>query len=132
MRRRVLVAVAAACLLAGCGDSADEDAVRAALTEYTTAMLAGDGAKACARMTPELQEFVTNAYPEARDCKAAVAAIDDHVSAAGGEIEIDDIEVDGDSASALVSSGDEGRGSRQFLRKLSGSWRVDVAPRNTV
>jgi hypothetical protein len=124
--RALALLVAGALALAGCGGSADEDAVRDALTEYVEAMVSGDGRTACARMTETLQDFLLNASPHASDCPEAVAQIDSGADDRG-ELSIDGIAVDGDTARASVAVGG-GAGTRHSLRRVDGDWRVDISP----
>jgi hypothetical protein len=125
--RAAALLVAGALALAGCGGSGDEDAVRDALTEYVDAMADGDGATACARMTEPLQEILLNSTPRASDCAEAVAQID-RGGANRGDVSIDGVEVEGDTARASVAVGGDA-GTRHSLRRVDGEWRVDVSPR---
>jgi len=125
--RALALLVAGGLALAGCGGSGDEDAVRDALTEYTEAITVGDGKTACARMTVPLQETIMNAMPHASDCIEAVAQIDTGPDDKRGELSIDGVVVDGDTARASVAMGG-GAGTRHTLRRVDGDWRVDVSP----
>jgi hypothetical protein len=125
--RALALLVAGGLALAGCGGSGDEDAVRDALTEYTEAITAGDGKTACARMTVPLQETIMNAMPHASDCIEAVAQIDTGPDDNRGELSIDGVVVDGDTARASVAMGG-GAGTRHTLRRVDGDWRVDISP----
>ena len=113
--------------LAGCGSSGDDDAVRQRVTDYLTAFAAGDGTKACARMTVPLQETIMNALPHASDCIEAVAQLDNGPDDDRGELSIDGIVVDGETARASVAMGGDA-GTRHTLRRVDGDWRVDVSP----
>jgi hypothetical protein len=124
--RALALLVAGGLVLAGCGGSGDEDAVRDALTSYVEAVDRGDGKAACARMTESLQLVLLNASPKASDCPEALAQADRGADDRG-ELSIDGIEVDGDTARASVAVGG-GAGTRHLLRRQDGEWRVDVSP----
>ena len=124
--RALALLVAGGLALAGCGGSGDEDAIRDALTEYTEAITAGDGQTACARMTEPLQEVLLNASPRASDCVEAVAQLDTGADNRG-ELSIDGVAVEGDTARASVAVGG-GAGTRHSLRRVDGDWRVDISP----
>jgi hypothetical protein len=124
--RALAFLVAGGLALAGCGGSGDEDAVRDALTEYIEAMGSGDGRTACARMTAPLQELVLNSTPRASDCVEAVAQID-RGDDRRGDASVDGIEVDGDTARASAAVGG-GPGTRHTLRRVNGTWQVDISP----
>ncbi len=125
--RALALLVAGGLALAGCGGSGDEDAVRGALEEYVEALDAGDGKTACARMTVPLQETIMNALPHSSDCIEAVAQLDNGPDDDRGELSIDGIVVDGDTARASVAMGGDA-GTRHTLRRVDGDWRVDVSP----
>lgn len=124
--RALALLVAGGFALAGCGGSADEDAVREALTEYVEAVERGDGKAACARMTEPLQEVLLNASPHASDCPEAIAQVDRGADDRG-DLSIDGITVDGDTARASVAVGG-GAGTRHALRRVDGDWRIDISP----
>jgi hypothetical protein len=125
--RALALLVAGGLALAGCGGSGEEDAVRGAIEEYVQALASGDGKTACARMTVPLQETIMNAVPHASDCIEAVSQIDNGPDDDRGELSIDGVVVDGDTARASVALGG-GAGTRHTLRRVDGDWRVDVSP----
>src|SRR5688572_14895669 len=78
MRAMLLVGVASAVLLAGCGQS-DEEMVEQTVRASMTALAAGDGPAACAHMTPAGQEefgtilgYFVGDRPRERTCTEAV------------------------------------------------------------
>ena len=125
--RALALLVAGGLALAGCGGSGDEDAVRGAIEEYIEALDSGDGKTACARMTVPLQETIMNALPHSSDCIEAVAQLDNGPDDDRGELSIDGIVIDGDTARASVAMGGDA-GTRHTLRRVDGHWLLDVSP----
>jgi hypothetical protein len=111
----VVTALAAACVLSGCGQS-EEERVQQVVREYTGASADGDAEKACALTAPEMfaasggtcEDFVRiNSLPDRRQAGLRQAA--------GTYV----VTLDGDRARA------EGHNLGIFdLRKIDGDWKL--------
>ena len=116
--------------LAGCGKEAtDEDKVRTALLDFSHALAAADGDKACELMTDEFKVlFTSNTDTDAKDCPAAVrtaaAALDKPTADALRAVEVSSVTISGEKATAKISRS-PGVNDTQPLRKVSGTWLVD-------
>ena len=94
-----VVALPAVLLVGGCGTGSD-DLVRRAAEEFTAALAAGDGDRACGLLTERAREDV--------ECSS--------LDVPGGTVE--SVEVWGDAAQVRTSGG------VLFLRELTSGWRV--------
>jgi hypothetical protein len=119
---RLALAVAAVLLLTGCGaENADDKAVRQVVTDYLAAFAAGDGAKACALMLPEVQRSLG-------DCPARLNSAYKNLTAderAQTEaLQVDAVTAAGDNARARLFPGD----SQVAVRKADGRWQIAGVP----
>ena len=119
--------------LAGCGGGGGEDDVEATLNSYVDAFVDGDGAKACSLMSAQTRTQFTNRVKlitKTSDCGKSIETIRKQagptVLAALKKTEVSDVKVDGDTASAKLTSG--ANTSRAQLRKEGGEWRVTAVP----
>jgi hypothetical protein len=151
MRRFVAVIGAASVLaLAGCGGddedgggggsdrgsgsnggnsaSADERAARDTVERYVKALVARDGAAACALQTEEAQEAAAREVPGASSCERAHEMILNALGGRLGQLEeqfekaFTDVEVSGDTAE-FSSPNDPGDVLK--LRREGGGWKID-------
>ncbi|SHK51914.1 hypothetical protein SAMN05443637_107151 [Pseudonocardia thermophila] len=111
MRGRAVVGAAfAAVVLAACGSARDAE-VRTAATAFAAAVADGDGAAACAALTPEARRGVQSF---GRDCAATIVQLPP-----AGIVEA--VQVWGDSAQVRFA------GDVVFLAELGDEWRVRAA-----
>jgi hypothetical protein len=128
--RTTLAVLALVLGLAGCGgETTEEDKVRSALVDFSRALADADGDKACKLMTDEFKLlFAGNTDTNAKDCSAAVrtaaAALDKPTADALRAVEVTDVKITGETATAKVARS-QGVNDTQPLRKLSGKWLVD-------
>jgi len=129
---RVLVVAAALFALAGCGSSdSDDDKIDEALTGYFAALADDDGETACDYLSPsgrqELVQVAKTSLPQLRNikCPELVGAMGkNYGEAEKSELrsaEVTSIEVDGDSATAVV----KGANIDPTLVKSDGEWLID-------
>ena len=120
MRRLGLVALAALAL-SGCGENADDKAVRQVVTDYLEAFAAGDGEKACALMLPEVQRSLG-------DCpgrlETAYKTLTADQRAETQVLQVDTVTAAGDNARVRLFPGD----SQVALRKAGGRWQIAGVP----
>ena len=118
--RRLVVALAVLAL-SGCGENTDDTAVRKVATDYLQAFAAGDGAKACALMLPEVQKSLG-------DCpgtlEKAVKAMSPDEVAETQALVVDAVTSAGDNARVRFTPGD----SQLALRKAGGRWLIAGVP----
>jgi hypothetical protein len=130
-------AAAAVVLLAGgCGgggSSAEPDAAGTAVTEFAKAFGAGDGTKACDRLTSAAQAtFVKRAQVLApsRDCPTAIERVHDaagaQVTGAFSAAKVGDVKVKGEVATARLTAA--GHSTLVRLEKQGGKWRLTAVP----
>ena len=131
--RTAAALVASVLVLSGCGGDSDEDEIRSTLETYVEAFVAGDGKRACELMTEETRaEFVNKVSVLSRtgDCGRSVRVVrtlaGDATAKALQGAKIEDVKVDGDSATAtLVASGNR---APSKLAKVDGEWRISGVP----
>ena len=120
--RRLALAALAALALSGCGaENADDKAVRQVVTDYLAAFAAGDGAKACALMLPEVQRSLG-------DCAATLERAHDTLTPDQRRetevLKVDTVTSAGANARARLFPGD----SQIALRKADGRWQIAGVP----
>jgi hypothetical protein len=119
--RHVAVAALAALALSGCGENADDAAVRHVVNDYLKAFAAGDGDKACALMLPEVRRALG-------DCpgtlEKAVKGLSDDEQAETLTLRVDAVTAAGDNARARLYPGD----AQVALRKVDGRWQIAGVP----
>jgi hypothetical protein len=113
--------LAAALLLAGCGENADDAAVRQVVTAYLKAFAAGDGAKACSYVAPDVRRSLGDC-PARLDASHARMSTDERN--ASQIIEVDAVTTAGANARARLTPGD----SQVALRKVGGKWMIAGVP----
>ena len=115
-----LVLVLLALAASGCG--ADDDTVRATATRFVEAVAAGDGATACAQLTPDTRAALEK--ESGHRCREAAADLSDALEPGS----VTSVEVYVGNAIAELSSGEAA-----FLEEGAEGWRVSAAgctPRN--
>ena len=112
-RPRAFAILATAALVAGGCGSADEDAVRDAIAELERALRAGDAAGVC-RLYGGDQPF----------CRAHFGPTELRSVGFAGRIEVLEVSLDGDEATARVANVRDGRRVRGSarLRKVGDEW----------
>lgn len=110
----LLTCAVAGCAAAGCGSSADRDQARAATEQLYAAVQRGDGATACAQMSPDLRAQLVKDQAEPRCAKAVLK-----LSLAGGKPV--DVRVYADAAMVRLAGGDTA-----FLGDTAEGWRVQA------
>lgn len=126
--RRLAAPLAAVALLAGCGTS-DEEAVTTTVEGYFDDLSARDWRGACEALAPsyleEVTAFAQRAYPGLRDrsCTAVLARTaqdaDGRLVGAQGRLEVGEVTVDGDRATAGIGPERLAR-----LERRDGAWRI--------
>ena len=115
---RILVACLAALSLvafAGCGGGGPEDAIK----DFAEAVKDGDGEKACDLTTGEFKETLGG-----DQCKDNLEGLSDDQKDELGDVEVSDVEEDGDEATAKVKGGDDDDESEVTLKKEDGDWKI--------
>jgi ketosteroid isomerase-like protein len=120
--RGPVLAALAVLALSGCGENADDGAVRRVVTDYLQAFAAGDGARACALMLPDVQRSLGNCPAELNEAHQRLTAAE--------RLETENLVVDtvtsaGDNARVRLTPGD----SQLALRKAGGRWLIAGVPR---
>jgi hypothetical protein len=119
------VALLAALVLAGCGDSGptDEQQIRTTLDQFAQATAAQDYPALCQRiLAPKLVDTLEQI---GLPCEAALRRGFEGVKQP--QISVGDVSVDGDSAKAQVRSSAEGQKPSQDtveLDRVNGQWRI--------
>lgn len=108
----VALAAAAAALVAGCGTDADRDQAGAAAGRFAAALASGDGAVACAQLTPDLRSQLLKDERGTR-CAAAVTQLEVHGR------RVARVRVYATSAMAELADGDA-----LFLDDTREGWRI--------
>jgi hypothetical protein len=122
VRRLALAATLAALALGGCGgENADDKAVRQVVTDYLKAFAAGDGAKACSLMLPEVQRSLGDCPARLNDAHAKLTADELKQSEV---VEVDTVTSAGENAKARLFPGS----AEVAVRKLDGRWRIAGVP----
>jgi hypothetical protein len=120
---RRLALAAAAVVLTGCGaENADDKAVRQVVTDYLAAFAAGDGAKACALMLPDVQRSLGDCPARLNTAYRNLTADERAESQA---LQVDTVTAAGDNARARLFPGD----SQVAVRKADGRWLIAGVPR---
>jgi len=119
--RRFALVVLAVLALSGCGENADDAAVRHVVTDYLKAFAAGDGAKACALMLPEVQRSLGNCPAT---LEKTVRGLSEDQQAETLLLRVDAVTAAGDNARARLYPGD----AQVALRKVGGRWRIAGVP----
>jgi hypothetical protein len=121
VRRLALASCLAALVLSGCGRDADEVAVRKVVEGYLSAFAAGDGAKACALMLPEVQRSLGDC-PARLD--AAYRKLTPDQLRETEALGVDSVASAGDNARATLFPGD----SQVAVRRSGGRWLIAGVP----
>lgn len=124
MRLRPLAAavlVTAAVALTACGGESDEEQIEEVVAEFADAVKEKDAAKLCATV-------VTEQIPEGEDCEEQVSAEEFGSIGDVESIEVSDIKVDGNSATANVTAtvGGEEMEDEASFRKADGDWKLNL------
>ncbi len=121
--------LAAALLVAACGGD-DGPGPDAAVRDYYRALLAGDGARACAKLTDALEREIA-ASAAARSVGGTcpdvlVLAGGLNPDRAGDQLDglAVDVSVDGDSARARLANPLTNKGETLRLERAGGEWRI--------
>jgi hypothetical protein len=119
--RRLALAALAVAALSGCGENPDDKAVRQVVNDYLAAFAAGDAAKACALMLPEVQRSLG-------DCPATLKRAHDTLTPDQRRetevLKVDTVTSAGENARARLFPGD----SQVALRKADGRWQIAGVP----
>ena len=121
----------------GKASAEDEDALRSLYRDFTAALLAGDGDKACSYLTEEAQQQTVRENEAARNegndaafpgdtCEEIVAGVGVVLRNFVGEspaITLKNIRVEGDRATAIATVGDSEEETSNFER-VDGQWRI--------
>jgi hypothetical protein len=120
--RRAALAFLAVAVLSGCGgENADDKAVRQVVTDYLKAFAAGDGAKACGLMLPEVQRSLGNCPARLDDAYKKLTP-DEHKQ--NEVLEVDTVTSAGDNAKARLFPGS----AEVAVRKVDGRWQIAGVP----
>lgn len=127
MRSFALAAVTSALLLAGCGETSDEDDVKQAFDDYFAAIKQKDGDKLCdSVVSPDAVKLSKDERAEEiQACKDDFSASEFDDAPDLEAAEVDKVTVKGDRATATVTATVNGRKERsevQFL-KVDGDWK---------
>jgi hypothetical protein len=132
MRGAALVAILAATLLAGCGASAEGD-VEDTVHTYFEAVAKGRGAQACNVLTRQGTQQLFDSLDQAGDvsglgCPEAIerasSQFPPEFKRTVGKLEVSDVDVDGDRATATFGGG-EGSPAKVSLRRVEDRWLID-------
>ena len=132
MKRAAATLAAVALMLAGCGQSS-EDQVASTVHGYLNAFVGGDGAKACSLMASATRRvFVARIRSTmgTSDCGIALDRIHNQagprVLAALRKVKVTDVKIQGDHATAVLATA--ARSTFTDLQKEHGHWRIAAAP----
>jgi hypothetical protein len=129
------VAIAAALIAAGCGGGAppSPEAAGAAVTGFSKAFGAGDGAKACGLLTSAAQAAFAKrvqALAPTSDCPTAIKRVHDaagpQVTRALAAAKVSAVKVNGNSATATLTAA--GHSTSVGLTRQDGSWKLTGVP----
>ena len=123
MRNRALLPTlltAAALAVSACGES-DEDQIRSAVTGFTEGVQDKDAGKLC-------DSVITERIPEGEKCEDQVSGEEFESVAKLEDIEVSDIKVDGDTATAKIVATVDGEKTEDdgTFKKIDGDWKLDL------
>jgi hypothetical protein len=100
--------------------------VTAAIVDYSEALADGDGDAACDFLTDDAREEIEE--EAGGDCEAALSSLEDQLTDEQKDdlrdIEPEDVEVDGDRATATVTEVVEGDEEQIELVREDGDWKI--------
>jgi hypothetical protein len=131
------VVVAVAVVVAGCGGDEmkvpDTQAAQDAVSGFTKAFAAGDGAKACGLLTTSARDaFVKRAQTAtgSKDCAVAIRRVHDlagpSVTGPLASSTVSDVKVAGSTATAKLTAA--GHSTPVSLTKQDGAWKLNGVP----
>jgi ketosteroid isomerase-like protein len=119
-----------AALVAGCGGGgSDEDQVRDVVTSFVQAGKDRDAAKACDLLASE-QIKVVERVGGGAECEQVLGGFFANADAAGTEVKIDDVRVEGNRATVdatLMAAGTSPKAESILLVKEDGEWKLASA-----
>jgi hypothetical protein len=127
-----LLAIALVLALAGCGGTdrmSERDRVRATIGQYYHAVSFGDGETACRFLTAQARHALPGLLKgaAARDCEANVRKLA-RVSLPLHATSVSGIAINGDHATAYVTSGQPPYSNTVELTREGGSWKLLYVP----
>jgi len=129
------LALCAALAAGACGqDEGEADAARAAARQYFAAIAAGQAGRACRLLTDEVRRRFVARVAAITSAPGCERALETQLAGRGGNLvrrvaraaRVGDVKVDGDTATAKLSSNAQEVDVR--LRRQDGAWRVDQPP----
>ncbi len=125
-----LVLVALAAFVAGCGGgSSDESKIESTLKGSINDFATGNGMGACEAMAKPLRKFIEGIKD--LPCPEAVTKLGGTLDASQKEaledVEIREVKISGNAATAEIASGAGARAEPFRLKKIDGSWYVTVS-----
>lgn len=133
-RLRLIVAPLAALALvgAGCGGGGDKNAdqIRSTVTDYVTAFVNKDAAKACALLTNGAQKRISQQAGARGTCEKTIgqvvnAFVTPKVASQLRQIKVESVKIDGDTATVETKPDFGGQSKPTQLKKVDGQWLVD-------
>lgn len=127
MFRRGFVVIVCALAVGACGGGGAEDDIRQVVEDYSSGLIEGDAGRACDALTPGAWRQLSRAGSRA-GCIRIVNERGRPRGAARRQLEdpeVQDLEVDGDTASALVAIEGSESETRTRFRRVDGRWRID-------